>query len=249
MDSALVKKLNHLNRRFYKKIAPAFDASRQTPWPGWFKLLPLIREKFSHESGFKLLDLGAGNGRFGKFLFDQGISKLYYTAVEPEPYLLEKAASNLASLLGARKLSLDLVEESLTSSFPENEFDLVVGFGLMHHLPGKITRTTLIKDALSLIKPGGLLIFSFWRFGDDKSFRDKILPIKKLPKDLASEVFEAGDYFLDFNQSGHIRYCHSFNEADLKQIESFPQAKIIDRFDADGKTGRLNTYLIFEKLP
>jgi tRNA (uracil-5-)-methyltransferase TRM9 len=249
MDSGLVKKLNRLNRRFYRQAAPAFDASRQIPWPGWFKLLSQIRQKYDHSTGLKLLDLGAGNGRFGKFLVEQGITNLLYTAIEPEPYLLEKATANLARLSGKKLLSLDLVEAGLNGALPENEFDLVVGFGLMHHLPGINTRAEILNQAITLTKPRGLIIFSFWRFGDDQSFRDKIIPLNQLPQNLALKTYEPGDYFLDFNHSGHVRYCHSFDETELKQIENLPQTKLANRFDADGKSARLNTYLILEKMP
>ncbi|MFN7209248.1 MAG: class I SAM-dependent methyltransferase, partial [Aggregatilineales bacterium] len=65
MDEAACRALNALNRAFYAQAAENFDESRGRAWNGWRRLLP-------HLEGLpvprRILDVGCGNGRFGRFL-------------------------------------------------------------------------------------------------------------------------------------------------------------------------------------
>ena len=63
--------------------------------------------------------------------------------------------------------------------------------------------------------------------------------------------FEAGDRLLGWQgRPGAYRYCHSFSNADVDALVAAvaDRARLVDRFRADGRTGDLNEYLVFEVL-
>ncbi|MDZ4229466.1 MAG: class I SAM-dependent methyltransferase, partial [Patescibacteria group bacterium] len=77
-----------LNRRFYLKTQQYFNRSRQSPWPGWQKLLPYLQGQT-----LKVLDLGCGNGRFGIWLASH--YSIDYVGLDENQYLLDRAAATL----------------------------------------------------------------------------------------------------------------------------------------------------------
>ncbi len=135
-----------------------------------------------------------------------------------------------------------------------NEYaDAVLCSGFMHHVPGCETREFVMREMLKLLRPGGVLIVSFWRFmrspklaKQAEQLREQALSDLKL----ASGDLEEGDHFLGWQKvSGVYRYCHSFSEAELDSLmETLSDlAKPEARFEADGRTGNLNAYLILRR--
>jgi len=142
-----------LNRQFYLKTQEYFNRSRQSPWPGWQKLLPLLQVP-----NLKCLDLGCGNGRFGIWLSAQ--RRVDYTGLDDNQYLLERAAKRLPHSR--------LIRSDLTKPWPiKGKFDLVAILGVMHHLPQPY-RAPLLKRAAAKLKPGGILFLSLWEFNPTK---------------------------------------------------------------------------------
>lgn len=67
---------------------------------------------------------------------------------------------------------------------------------------------------------------------------------------LRPDDLEAGDYLLGWkNLPGQYRYCHHFSDEEIERIiaKLVPHANAIASFTADGKTGSLNRYVIFER--
>ena len=68
--------------------------------------------------------------------------------------------------------------------------------------------------------------------------------------ELAAADLEAGDHLLGWQRvPGVYRYCHSFSEAELDSlpVELSDLAELEERFEADGRTGNLNTYVILRR--
>ena len=71
MDQTTVKQLNEINLKFYSNLSEQFSESRDYYWKGWERLLqeePLKEKK--RKIPLKVLDVGCGNGRFGKFIVE-----------------------------------------------------------------------------------------------------------------------------------------------------------------------------------
>lgn len=135
-----------------------------------------------------------------------------------------------------------------------NEYaDAVLCSGFMHHVPGCETREFVMREMLKLLRPGGVLVVSFWQFmrspklaKQAEQLREQALSDLKL----ASGDLEEGDHLLGWQKvSGVYRYCHSFSEAELDSlVETLSDlAKPVARFGADGRTGNLNAYLILRR--
>ena len=146
------------------------------------------------------------------------------------------------------------------------KFDLIVVFGLTHHLPSAQLRLQFFQSLAKLLKKDALLVVSNWQFAVDKRFQKNIIsrqknqlaskintsPIIKLQKIL--NKLEKNDYLLDWRQTTQksngdtsIRYCHYLDEKNSKNLFKKADLKIVDQFFADGKSQQLNQYFVLKK--
>ncbi|MBN2303562.1 MAG: class I SAM-dependent methyltransferase [Anaerolineae bacterium] len=231
MNEATIHYLNIINREFYQTTAASFDASRSQPWPGWEYLLPHLEPPLS------ILDVGCGNGRFGRFLIDQLGTNLTYYGVDSNPDLLASARSALPGL-DARLEHRDIITDPLT----EGEYDLVALFGMIHHVPGFQQRRDFIHTLAQRVAPGGLFAFAAWRFYDYERFRDRIVP---WPDDI--EV-ERHDYLLDWRRDVRaVRYCHYVDDAEHAELVTATGLTEIAAYRADGHAGDVNRYSLLRR--
>jgi SAM-dependent methyltransferase len=175
-----------------------------------------------------LVDFGCGNGRFYAELERRGLVR-EYLGVDTSPPLLELAR---ASHPKAR-----FVEADATALVPEPRFDLVVAFGLLHHLPSFELREKLVASLREHLVEGGLACLTFWRFAERERFLDRMVPF-----DDGLEV-EPGDYLIEFAGEG-ARYCHHSSEVEVGELLAATGMTEIDRYSADGESGDLNLYSV-----
>ena len=146
---------------------------------------------------------------------------------------------------------------------PFDAFDMVACFGFFHHVPGQEARQQLLRELLALAKPGGLVAVSLWRFADHPPLREKAqrstqkaLEWWNQESAVAPFDLDPGDYLLGWGEpaaTGNgttapaFRYCHSFSDGEIDALvaSAAPNAFPEVRYFADGRTGRLNTYLVF----
>lgn len=251
MNQATINQLNRLNQQFYHKVASSFDQTRQQAWQGWEKLLPEIKalEKNNNQP-LKVLDLGCGNARFAEFLSENGI-QYQYLGVDSNPQLLKKAQEKLSTDKHQFQ-ETDLVEllvskNQLSSQF-QQQYDLVVAFGLLHHIPSFNLRAELVKQAISLLKnSNSLAIFATWQFASEERFQKKLVNPEVANIDPAQ--LEENDYLLGWqDRENCYRYCHFVDEQEMiKLIKEAGNCKLISSFFADGKSGKLNRYFTLKQ--
>jgi tRNA (uracil-5-)-methyltransferase TRM9 len=223
MKRTTIQDLIKVNQDFYQTVASSFDKTRQNYQPGWQKLIPFLPTSGS------VLDVGCGNGRFGEFL-KQGIFE--YTGIDSNQELLDVAKIKLP---GGR-----FINQEITQLKVQNQFDLVVCFGVLHHIPGFETRINLLNKMATLVKTGGCLSVSLWQFGTDKRLMTRTA---KAPfTDL-----EPGDYLLKWQDTDKLRYCHYVDVKETEKLKHVIKLKLITDFEADGKTGNLGRYLVWQK--
>jgi SAM-dependent methyltransferase len=240
MDTATIARLNHINREFYRITAEDFDQTRGESWPGWQGLLPYLKTPLS------VLDVGCGNGRFGVFLQERTQpvvslqNAIIYHGLDSNPTLLEHARTALDSLPG---LKVSLEERDIVENPPDSgEHDLVVVFGVLHHIPGYAERQIFIKKLANRVKTGGLLAFACWRFYEYPRFWERIIP---WPDDIAVEI---GDYLLDWRRgTTALRYCHYVDDAEHAALVAAAGMTEILSYRADGKMGDANRYSLLRK--
>lgn len=236
MNNATIKRLNAINREFYRITAQSFDESRSQPWPGWEMLIPHIHAPVS------VLDVGCGNGRFGLFLAETlGADQLTYHGIDNNPALLESARSALQNVMGDSRLTLeqrDIIEEPL----PDSTYDLVTLFGVLHHIPGAQQRRDFVHQLATQVKPGGLLVFAAWRFYDFERFRTRVVP---WPDDI---TVEQHDYLLDWRRGDRaLRYCHFVDDNEHADLIAATGLSEVQTYRADGRTNDINRYSILTR--
>ncbi len=237
MDDATIRYLNDLNRRFYETVAADFDATRQTAWQGWARVFEAVGAGFKPApTQLSVLDVGCGNGRFGVFLAERlGKARLRYVGIDNNAALLDRARAALAGIdaqFERRDILTQPPDEALGS------FDLVALFGVLHHVPGADRRRTLLRALADRVAPGGLLVFTEWRFYDEPRFRERIIPWE------AEVQVEPGDYLLDWRRGETIlRYCHHVDDAEHAQLIAATGLATVAAYRADAA----NLYAILQR--
>ena len=221
-----IKQIIKLNEKFYQLVSKDFSKTRQRPWKGWDRVGEMITEVFDDEikSGkdLSVLDLGCGNGRFYDFIKKQ-IPKIKYAGVDTNNDLLNEAQKNYS--LGNNSVVFNNLDIFNNVKEIKEKYNVVVAFGITHHVPVSIFRNDWFKSLLELMNDKSILILTFWDFEE-----------------------ESGDYLLGWSDNVNAaRFCHKYSHKELddiiKEYESV-SVKLIEIFNSDKE----NHYLIFGKI-
>ncbi|MEM7586438.1 MAG: class I SAM-dependent methyltransferase [Acidobacteriota bacterium] len=255
MDAATRDYLRALNRRFYDHFASHFSDTRQHAWPGW-QSIP--RHLNTAQPKPTVLDVGCGNGRFATFLSRSWRQDLRYVGLDGSSELLTQARARADDVARLELLQADVVRDRLTEHLGDRRFDLVALFGVLHHVPGHGARRDLLRRLARRLTPGGILAVSIWRLDRTPNFSRKVVPwqdylargggappLEGCPPGSKLDL-EPGDTLLSWaGQRDVPRYCHFPSNAEIDGWIEAVGASLIDRFPADGPTGRDNLYLLF----
>ncbi len=101
---------------------------------------------------FKILDIGAGTGRYSVALANEGYD---VTAVELVKYNLGILKSKNSSVKAMQGNALKL------KKLADNTFDLTLLFGPMYHLFGFEDKLKALSEAKRVTKPGGVILVAY----------------------------------------------------------------------------------------
>ncbi len=107
------------------------------------------------ETGAKVLEIGAGTGRYSVALAKEGMD---VTAVELTEANLRVLTENGKGLKNLKALQGDAID---LSRFADGAFDVTLVFGPMYHLYDAEDVNKAIDEAIRVTKPGGTLLFAF----------------------------------------------------------------------------------------
>ena len=208
-------------------------------------------EIVSGRDAASVLDVACGNLRFADYL-----RKRY-----PTCDFAYHAVDNCAPLVGDASavafhevdIGGSLIADSFEDDLAVSPCDLVVCFGYLHHVPGKELRACLLRALVQKVRPGGCLVVSFWQFLNSPELAEKARVshargLEALASSgLDSALLEEGDYLLGWQDAQDaFRYCHSFTPEEICTLvqDAGLGDQVVDRFEADGRTGNLNGYLV-----
>jgi tRNA (uracil-5-)-methyltransferase TRM9 len=216
MDKDTIQRLNAINREFYETTAPEFDQTRGKAWVGWLKLSEYLTAPLS------VLDVGCGNGRFGVFLAESFSASITYHGIDNNRALLDYARTALAPI---PHLTATLTEQDIITQPPDSgTYNLVVLFGVIHHIPGAANRLAFMRQLAERVAPDGLLAWD------------------------ANITVEQGDYLLDWRRGERaLRYCHYVDDSEQSALIAATGLTEIETYRADGEDNRMNAYSILGK--
>ena len=110
--------------------------------------------KYAKE-GAKLLEIGAGTGRYSIALAKAGYNVTAVELVENNLQVLKKNSEGIDNIQSYQGDALDL------SRFADNSFDVTLLFGPLYHLyePQDVQKS--IDEAIRVTKPGGVILAAF----------------------------------------------------------------------------------------
>jgi len=247
MKPSVQQRLLELNRTFYAQVATDFDQTRAGLPLGWQQLASFLPPG-TPEKPLTVLDVGCGNGRFARFLTEQGVYARY-VGVDADAALLTFAAQHNAAAvnLAAQFIQADLAQPDWVSSLAGERFDLVACFAVLHHLPGYALRLQVMQALAAHMATEGLLILSNWQFWTSQRFAQKLIDWQTVG--LTAAEIEPGDALLPWQQGGYaVRYVHQVDEAEMERLAAEAGLRVIAHFLADGKEGNLNLYTVLRSL-
>lgn len=210
-----------------------------------------------------VVDVACGNMRLAPYLAAElAPARVRYAGIDSCPALAGEgsalAAAVLPENLATGFIELDILDAVLgrgprsIANALERPADLVCCLGFMHHVPGAALRQAVLAGIVGALRPHGLAVVSFWQFMDDARLAAKADAAHAL--NLAREagiVLEEGDHLLGWQDDGQaVRYCHHVTETEIDALAAdvSDSAREICRFSADGRSGRLNRYLVLERI-
>ena len=131
--------------------------------------------------GSKVLEVGAGTGRYSIALAGEGMD---VTAVELVDHNFEILRGKSRGMDNIRSYQGDATD---LGRFTDGSFDVTLVFGPMYHLYGTVEVNRAIDEAIRVTKPGGEILFAFisvyaimyanyfygrWAFGQDENFTE-----------------------------------------------------------------------------
>lgn len=203
-----------------------------------------------------VFDLACGNLRFERYLADALPGRMLSGwAVDNCDPLVEAGERNESDALSRIAFqNLDVIEQLFAGCLresleaPDASCDLAVSFGFMHHVSLERWRVELLRALIAKVRPGGFVAVSFWRFlNSDKLARKAKETTIRARAELGIPELPPNDYLLGWQDTqGLYRYCHHFDEPEIERLLAMvaDSADLVSRFEADGKTGNLNEYVV-----
>ncbi|MBU1033953.1 class I SAM-dependent methyltransferase [Patescibacteria group bacterium] len=262
MQKGLIKALNQLNQDFYAQISKDFSASRNFSWQGWTEIIKYLPKK----ENLKVLDIACGNGRFVEFLNHNLHGSFSYLGLDNSNELLKIAQNKFKE---QQFEFFDLIKNYLANEKiifnTQEKFDLIVSFGLSHHLPSTELREKFLQSLKNKLNKNGLIVVSNWQFAEEQNrFQKNTLNWKKIIKNPKINLWqkikliflllnlEDNDFLLDWRKGEKanqvFRYCHHINEKEMLKLIEKSGLKVVAQLSADGKSQQLNQYFLLTAL-
>ncbi len=220
----------------YENIASDFDQTRQRP------MKPRVHEitqSLNFQPGFRVLDLGCGNGCFLPVL-SLYQKDFFYLGVDGSASLVELAKKNQGDHFKVLNiLDLDKLEEK--------DFAVIFSWAVLHHLPSKELRQEILQNVFAKLKDGGIFVFSVWKSSNIAQKKKYSFSKTFLQQLFHGRIIDRGDFIFSWkglakNDSDRVRYYHNFSKRELRKMIEKTNFKI-EQFSED----KFNYYYILKK--
>ena len=138
---------------YYNKFNEDKRLSRRHGVVEFETAIKYINMYLSNFKDAKILDVGAGTGRYSMYFSNLGYDVTAVELVKHNLRVLEKNCPSVKSYLGN---AIDL------SSFKSNSFDVVILFGPMYHLISFEDKVKALNEAKRAVKDNGYIFISYY---------------------------------------------------------------------------------------
>lgn len=138
--------------KYYNKFCEEKRLTRRHGYVEFVTSMKYIHKYLEGMEGAKILDVGAGTGRYSVQLAEEGYD---VTAVELVNYNLGILKSKGSSVKAYQGTALNL------SRFAEESFDMTLVFGPMYHLYEFKDKVKALEEAKRVTKTGGVILVAY----------------------------------------------------------------------------------------
>jgi len=203
-------------RIFFKlHIAPFCEGG----WGWWGDARQEMLDIIGDVRGLQVLDYGCGYGALGMYLSLCGAEVWGFDFSQPAIATADQAAKRYG--LSAQFALMDATE----LTYPTDTFDLVVGFGILHHV---IKYPQAGAELFRVLKPAGRAVFH-------ETLWDN--PLINLARRLTTEHSDAGD--AELTESAVREFCREFSSLRFEKRHLFYMLKRLAKLPAQEWNGQL----------
>lgn len=200
-------------KRNYNFIAKDWNNSRSLPSPVKIKMLQGIKK------GFRVLDLGCGNGLMTGEVVKRGGR---YFGSDISAKLVSLARKKYVGEIKKKKAQF-FVADALNLPFKNNQFDFIFSFSVIHHIPSAELRKKFLEEVFRVLKPRAKVVITSWNLLED--WAQKRFDIKRQLKNIPPG-YDKGDVYVAWKGSlwkgpggkEVPRYIHQFTDKEFKEL-------------------------------
>lgn len=138
--------------KYYNKFCEDKRLTRKYGQVEYITSMKYIHEYLQGNAKAKILDVGAGTGRYSVQLANEGYDVTAIELVKHNLGVLKSKGSTVKAMQGT---ALDL------SRFPENTFDMTLVFGPMYHLYKVEDKVKVLQEAKRVTKVNGVILVAY----------------------------------------------------------------------------------------
>ncbi len=226
----------------YNEYADEFSKTRTSKWRGWDNIPKYLTDRDIKK--LNVLDIACGNGRFLDYL--SSFNTINYLGIDNSDKLLSIAKVKASQLeINSKFLKIDLNnlnwldDINSANNLNDNEYNLVVAFGITHHIKSHVELNYLYESVNKLLYNKAIFIISYWQFATLDRYKKKMI-------DIGDNTFK-----LPFGKNGATRVCKYFNNEDILKVENnikdIGGFTLKDFYLNDGRENNENLYKVYYK--
>jgi SAM-dependent methyltransferase len=234
---------SELNTKFYQEVFEVWNNDPNYFWAGFWYLYPYLDQLFKNINEPRILDIGCANGRFFNFL----------EFCFPEKKFVKVGIDfvDFPMVNDFEFVNLDISKPAFVD-WKAEKFDLILMFGVYHHIYGKATRQRITSKVNELLNDRGLFVFTRWNFLMLERLRKHILGpevLKEYGVTFYLDQYEFGDYYLKWDKNKNsARFANIMDVYEIETMLTNSHLQCFASYYADDKLENRNSYFVVQKI-